>query len=295
MDNRVIPMFVSGNKYLPRGKGKRFTVTTDLVTGAMNGFRNTQVDNFNLGNAVKNLGKLAGATGIPIISQVGNGLSNVIENKQASKQGAVLGGTLADYEGQLLRDKSDKAGPVYLIQNGKPIHQTSLTDAQWKQVTDVARLPPSPFVLQGGLQGTGITKSMTPILSPIAPSYPVAPGDANIAAAANSTGQSMADKLVQYVESLPSSQKQTMLSKAQGIFDSGSNGLLTKAQKALQNASMGILPKTKAVKDAEALLTAPQYGGNQETESKLSFSSPWVIGGLIAVVIGIVIIVALKR
>lgn len=283
-------MFVSGNKY-PGGKGRRIVVSTDLVTGAMNGFKNTQVDSFNLGNIIKGAGKLAAATGIPIVSQAGNTAANLVENKQSKKSSVISNvGTLGDWEQRVIRDKS--TGNTYFVNNGKAVPYPIGSIApdgmkyDWGSVQDLAKLPSS---------GTGtVTKvtSVTPMISPLPPSVPTTPGDANILAATKASNLSMADKIVQQVESMTPEQRQAILSKAQGIFDSGSNGVLSKAQKALQNATLGILPKTKAVKDAEAILTAPQHDGEG---SKISFSSPWVIGGIITVIVGIIVLVVLKK
>lgn len=309
MDNR--PMTV---QMKPKGR-RKVVVATDLVTGAMNGFNNVAVDNFNLGNIVKTIGDLAKGTGLPVISQIGGGISNAIATKQATKAVSAANslGTLSDYENKLIRVARDK---VYLVTNGVAnyVNKLPLSDGRgWESVIEVPSMPvsPTPFTLQGSLAGTPLpatstvkTVAITPMISPLPISVPKAPGDANIAAAVQSSQtsqntqapQTLVQSIIDAASAIPANQQQSILQKAQTIFDSGTNGLLTSAQKALQNATTNLLPKTKALKDAEALLTAPQFGGNTAAPSStISFSNPWVIGGIVGVVVLLVITVIAMR
>lgn len=271
---------------------RRVVVKTDVVTGAMNNF--SDVDNFSLGNLVKGIGNIASATKLPIISTVGQATAGLVQNSQDKKTASSPAGkSLADYEGKYIRVgfPANKNAPIYFVSGGEAKYLDKLPSPR-PSIIEVPVLP-----------GTAVKKiEVTPMISPLPMSVPSTPGDANIKAAVQATGQSMAEKIVQQVEKIPVAEKQAILQKAQGIFDSGSNGVLSKAQKQLQNLSTSILPKTKAVKDAEKLLTAPQHKGNQplpnngnEPGSSLSFSNPWVIGGIVAVIIGIIVIVAVKR
>lgn len=283
MDNR--PMMV---QLKPKGR-RKILVTTDMVTGGLKGYK---TDNFSLKNALKGIGDLAKDSGIPGVGLAGSIISKAADSsgkKKATTGGTVLPGVLGDYEGRLLRDKSD-SGKVFLISNGQPVYQSTLTKDQWSKVTDVARLPPSGTVQK--------VTSVTPMISPLPMSVPVTPSDANIFAAIQESQRNntktLADQIQEYVQMIPKDQQQAIKTKAQNIFNSGSNGVLTAAQKKLQSLSTSILPKTKGVKDAEALLTAPQHGEKSD-KSTLSFSSPWVIGGIVAVVVVIVVAVILKR
>lgn len=294
MDNRSMTVTMK-----PRGR-RRVVVSTDLVTGAMNGFT-PNLDHFSIPTIVgspilKNVaaGGATGAVGGPVGAAVGagagllKGIFDIKKNKEAAKAAANNpAGNMADWEGQLIRVARDK---VYQVKNGKAeyVSKLPLPDGRsWESVKEVASMPLTGSVVK--------VTSVTPQISPLPPSVPMAPGDANIFAAIQATGQSMSDKITQAVQGIPVEQQRQMLAKAQQIYDSGGSGILTKAQKALQNATMGILPKTREVKNAEAILTAPQFGGPSPQGSSLSFTNPWVIGGIVAAIIGIIIVVAIKK
>lgn len=264
MDTRIgtVEMNVTGGRL--RNNRKRKVVVTDLVTGGLKGMK---PDHFKFTDVLNKLG-----TGVIRATTKD-------KTKEAKK--------VSD-----LKAKTDKIAASGVGKAGNAL----------------ANLAVAALAVAGGVKGgqaiaKGIkagkqVKSVTPAISPIKPSVPGSTGDAAIEAAIQETqrnpGTSLPDALVKATDKMPKEQRDKIISKAQQIYDSGSQGVLSTAQKKLQELSTGILPKTKPVKDAEALLTMPQNSGTAQASTEILGLPTSVILPLVGVIL-LVLLFAMKK
>lgn len=274
MDNRPIAI-----KMTPKGR-RKIRVSTDIVTGGLRGMQPDlsklslgTVDSFSLG-----IGK-AIAKGVTKLT-----------TKDPIKEKEKLAKIDAAYNKPAVKTASNIMNAIGTAALG--VLGVKALKGDLKK--DTPKAPPAPSIDTSAFKRPSLVKSVTPMISPLPPSVPASPGDANIEAAVQESERNpgnLGSFLAEQAEKIDLPTRQEILSRGQQIFDSGKQGILSKAQKQLQDLSTQILPKTKAVKDAEVLFTTPQTASMAGDASMIGGLSPMVLVG-IAVALGAIIYLA---
>lgn len=164
----------------------------------------------------------------------------------------------------------------------------ALTGGFAKAASSVVK--PSPKIDTSAMAGEMLkkpvlVKSMTPTISPLPPSVPSTPGDANITAAMEASERNpgtgwLGDAITRAAEKLPPELRNEITQRGRELAESGKKTVLSKAQKALSelSASGELLPKTKALKDAESLLLTPQHAAGDASSVLGGMSSTAMLG-----------------